>query len=115
MCWWLSRSASSAPYASTRLHSWLIGRSTDVDTFSPGAVCPSIRLRMDSTAACERRKRSASASCSRSSSSSECSVSIKGLPNWLASYRPKKMVRRAFSVSVRDALLPLVHRSRDSE
>src|SRR5215471_1515865 len=79
MCWWLSRSASSAPYASTRLQSRLSGRSTEVDTFSPGAVCPSICLRMDSTAACERRNRFASALSSRSSPSSKCSVSIFGL------------------------------------
>ena len=39
-------------------------------------VCPSICLRMDSTAACERRKRFASALSSRSRPSSRCSVSI---------------------------------------
>ena len=45
MCLWLRRSASSAPYASTRLHSWLSGRSTEVETFSRMVVCPSICLR----------------------------------------------------------------------
>ena len=76
MCLWVSRSASSAPYDSTRLHSWLSGRSTEVDTFSLGAVCPSICLRMDSTAASELRKRFARALSSRSRPSSKCSVSM---------------------------------------
>ena len=60
MCLWFSRSASSAPYASTRLHSWLSGRSTEVETFSRIVVWPSICLRMESTAACDRRNRLAS-------------------------------------------------------
>src|ERR1022692_4656908 len=61
-------------------------------------VCPSICFRMDSTAACERRKRFASALSSRSRPRRRCSVSMYGLPNWLASYRAKKITLRAFSV-----------------
>src|ERR1043166_7997586 len=98
MCLCDRRSASSAAYASTRLHSLLSGRSTDVDTFSRIVVCPSICLRMDSTEACERKKRLVSALSSRNSPSSKCSVSMYGDPNWLASYRAKKITRLAFSV-----------------
>ncbi len=76
MCLWLSRSASSAPYAKTRLHSWLSGRSTEVDTFSRTVVCASICLRIDSIAAWDRRKRFASALSSRKRPSKRCSVSI---------------------------------------
>ena len=61
-------------------------------------VCASICLRIDSTDALDRRKRLASALSSRSSPSSRCSVSIHGLPNWLASSRATKITRRAFSV-----------------
>ena len=46
---------------------------------------PSICLRMDSTAACERRNRFASVLSSRNRPRSRCSVSMNGLPNWLAS------------------------------
>src|SRR6201987_1251092 len=53
---------------------------------------------MDSTEAWERRKRFVSALSSRKRPSNKCSVSIYGEPNWLASYRAKKMTRRAFSV-----------------
>src|SRR5580765_541600 len=98
MCLWLRRSASSAAYANTRLHSLLKGRSTDVETFSRIVVCPSICLRMDSTDACERRKRLVNALSSRNRPSSRCSVSIYGEPNWLASYLAKKITRLAFSV-----------------
>jgi hypothetical protein len=45
-----------------------------------------------------RRKRLASALSSRIRPSSRCSVSMYGLPYWLASYRAKNMTRRAFSV-----------------
>src|SRR5271156_1525848 len=61
---------------------------------------------MDSTEACERRKRFVSALSSRKRPSSKCSVSIYGEPNWLASYRAKKMTRRAFSV-YRSNMFPL--------
>src|SRR5579859_1992285 len=98
MCLWLRRSASSAAYANTRLHSLLKGRSTEVETFSRIVVCPSICLRMDSTDACERRKRLVNALSSRNRPSSRCSVSIYGEPNWLASYLAKKITRLAFSV-----------------
>ncbi len=37
ICLWLNRSASSAAYASTRLHSFESGRSTDVRNFLPGS------------------------------------------------------------------------------
>src|SRR6266568_3646904 len=70
------RSASSAAYARTRLHSLLNGRSTEVETLSRIVVCPSICLRMDSTEAWERRKRLVRALSSRSSPNSRCSVSI---------------------------------------
>ncbi len=49
ICLCESRSASSAAYASTRLHSLLKGRSTEVETFSRIVVWPSICLRIDST------------------------------------------------------------------
>src|ERR1700751_1372043 len=61
---------------------------------------------MDSTEAWERRKRFVSALSSRKRPSSKCSVSIYGEPNWLASYRAKKMTRRAFSV-YRSNMFPL--------
>src|ERR1700733_1701588 len=61
---------------------------------------------MDSTEAWERRKRFVSALSSRSRPSNKCSVSIYGEPNWLASYRAKKMTRRAFSV-YRSNMFPL--------
>src|SRR5580658_9428623 len=61
---------------------------------------------MDSTEAWERRKRLVSALSSRNRPSSKCSVSIYGEPNWLASYRAKKMTRRAFSV-YRSNMFPL--------
>src|SRR6202161_2891589 len=61
---------------------------------------------MDSTAAWERRKRLVSALSSRRRPSSKCSVSMYGEPNWLASYRAKKMTRRAFSV-YRSNMFPL--------
>src|SRR6267154_3571014 len=61
---------------------------------------------MDSTEAWERRKRFVSALSSRRRPSNKCSVSIYGEPNWLASYRAKKMTRRAFSV-YRSNMFPL--------
>src|SRR5882757_9942213 len=61
---------------------------------------------MDSTEAWERRKRFVSALSSRKRPSNKCSVSIYGEPNWLASYRAKKMTRRAFSV-YRSNMFPL--------
>ncbi len=76
MCLCESRSASSAAYASTRLHSFESGRSTEVDTFSRIVVCPSICFRIDSTDACDRKKRFVSALSSRSNPSSKCSVSM---------------------------------------
>ena len=76
MCLCESRSASSAAYASTRLHSFDSGKSTDVETFSRMVVCPSICLRMDSTEACERRNLLVSALSSRSNPNSRCSVSM---------------------------------------
>ena len=76
MCLCESRSASSAAYCSTRLHSGLRGRSTDVETLSRIVVRPSICLRMDSMEAWERRKRLVSCLSSRSRPSSRCSVSI---------------------------------------
>src|SRR6266481_1748102 len=57
-----------------------------------------ICLRIDSTEAWERRKRLVKALSSRNKPSSRCSVSIYGEPNWLASYRAKKITRLAFSV-----------------
>ena len=73
ICLWLNRSASSAPYAKTRLHSWLNGRSTEVETFSRTVVCASICLRIDSIAACDRKKRLASTLSSRRRPSKRCS------------------------------------------
>ena len=58
------------------LHSFESGRSTEVETFSRICVWPSICLRIDSTAACDRRNRLASALSSRSRPSSRCSVSM---------------------------------------
>ena len=62
-------------------------------------------------AACERRNRLASALSSRSRPSSRCSVSMYGLPNWLASYRAKKMTRRAFSVYRSNISLTVLQRA----
>jgi hypothetical protein len=48
---------------------------------------------MDSTAACERRNRFASV---LSSCKTPNNRSMKGLPNWLASWRAKKMTLWSF-------------------
>src|SRR5215471_1271219 len=61
---------------------------------------------MDSTDdAWERRNRLVRALSSRSKPKSRCSVSMYGEPNWLASYRAKKITRLAFSV-YRSNMLP---------
>jgi len=51
---------------------------------------------------------------SRSSPSNRCSVSMYGLPNWLASYRAKKMTLRAFSVYRSNICVPVLQRARAS-
>ena len=70
----------------------------EVDTFSRMIVRPSISFLMDSMEECERRNRLVRLLSSRIKPKSRCSVSIEGLPYWLASYRAKKITRRAFSV-----------------
>src|SRR5215469_10562573 len=97
-CLWPKRSASSAAMFRMRLHSALRGTSTDVEMRSRMVMRASISLRMDSIEPCWRRKRLARALSSRIRPSSKCSVSIYGLPYWLASYLAKNMTRRAFSV-----------------
>src|SRR5713226_2338048 len=97
-CLWPRRSASSAAILRMRLHSALSGTSTDVEMRSRMVMRPSISLRIDSIEPCWRRKRLASALSSRIKPSSKCSVSMYGLPYWLASYLAKNMTRRAFSV-----------------
>src|ERR1700732_4465306 len=97
-CLWPRRSASSAAMFRMRLHSALSGTSTEVEMRSRMVMRASISFRMDSIEPCCRRKRFASALSSRIKPSSKCSVSMYGLPYWLASYRAKKMTRRAFSV-----------------
>src|SRR6266702_1269238 len=97
-CFTPSRSASSAAIFRIRLHSALSGTSTEVEMRSRMVIRASISLRMDSIEPCCRRKRLASALSSRIKPSKRCSVSMYGLPYWLASYRAKKMTRRAFSV-----------------
>ena len=93
-----SRSASSADMFRMRLHSALSGTSTEVEMRSRIVMRASISLRIDSIDPCCRKKRFASALSSRIKPSSKCSVSMYGLPYWLASYRAKNMTRRAFSV-----------------
>src|SRR6202171_2780279 len=92
------RSASSPAIFKMRLHSALRGTSTDVEMRSRMVMRASISLRIDSMEPCWRRKRLARALSSRIKPSNRCSVSMYGLPYWLASYRAKKMTRRAFSV-----------------
>ena len=72
----LGASVTAACFTVALLHSWLNGRSTEVETFSRIVVCASICLRMDSMAAWERRKRLARALSSRKRPSRRCSVSI---------------------------------------
>ncbi len=81
-----------------RLHSALNGTSTEVEIRSRIVMRASISLRIDSIDPCCRRNRLASALSSRIKPSSKCSVSMYGLPYWLASYLAKNMTRRAFSV-----------------
>src|SRR5216684_916696 len=97
-CLWPSRSASSAAILRMRLHSALNGTSTEVEIRSRIVMRASISLRIDSIDPCCRRNRLASALSSRIKPSSKCSVSMYGLPYWLASYLAKNMTRRAFSV-----------------
>src|SRR5882757_832225 len=97
-CFTPSRSASSPAILRMRLHSALSGTSTDVEMRSRMVMRASISLRIDSIEPCWRRKRFASALSSRIKPSSKCSVSMYGLPYWLASYLAKNMTRRAFSV-----------------
>src|SRR5215831_2292565 len=97
-CLWPRRSASSAAMFKMRLHSALRGTSTEVEMRSRIVMRASISLRMDSMEPCWRRKRLARALSSRIKPRSKCSVSIYGLPYWLASYLAKKITRRAFSV-----------------
>src|SRR5260221_5875342 len=97
-CLWPRRSASSAAMFRMRLHSALRGTSTEVEMRSRMVMRASISLRMDSIEPCWRRKRLARALSSRIKPSKRCSVSMYGLPYWLASYLAKKMTRRAFSV-----------------
>jgi hypothetical protein len=73
-----------AAYDELESYSYAVAH-TEVDTFSRNVVCASICLRMDSTDAVDRRKRLVSALSSRRSPNTKCSVSIHGLPNWLAS------------------------------
>src|SRR6266404_3249838 len=97
-CLWPRRSASSAAILRIRLHSALSGTSTDVEMRSRMVMRASISFRIDSIEPCWRRKRFASALSSRIRPSNKCSVSMYGLPYWLASYLAKNMTRRAFSV-----------------
>src|SRR5712691_2527450 len=97
-CLWPRRSASSAAILRMRLHSALSGTSTEVEMRSRIVMRASISLRIDSIEPCWRRKRLARALSSRMRPSSRCSVSMYGLPYWLASYLAKNMTRRAFSV-----------------
>src|SRR6266700_867062 len=97
-CLWPRRSASSAAILRMRLNSALSGTSTDVEMRSRMVMRASISLRIDSIEPCWRRKRLASALSSRIRPSSKCSVSMYGLPYWLASYLAKNITRRAFSV-----------------
>src|SRR5437667_5094915 len=97
-CLWPRRSASSAAIFRMRLHSALSGTSTEVEMRSRIVMRASISLRIDSIEPCWRRKRLARALSSRIKPSSRCSVSMYGLPYWLASYLAKNMTRRAFSV-----------------
>src|SRR5260221_11559820 len=101
-----------------RLHSALRGTSTDVEMRSRIVMRASISLRIDSIEPCWRRKRLARALSSRIKPSSKCSVSMYGLPYWLASYLAKKMTRRAFSVyrsNTLNLLLPLGYPSQASQ
>ena len=97
-CFTPSRSASSAAIFRMRLHSALKGTSTEVEMRSRMVMRASISFRMDSIDPCCRRNRLARALSSRIKPSKRCSVSMYGLPYWLASYRAKKITRRAFSV-----------------
>src|SRR3989454_485498 len=97
-CLWPRRSASSVARFRMRLHSAERGTSTDVEMRSRMVMRDSISFRMDSMEPCWRRNRLASALSSRIRPSRRCSVSMYGLPYWLASYRAKKITRRAFSV-----------------
>src|SRR5215469_12200617 len=97
-CLWPRRSASSAAMFRMRLHSALRGTSTEVEMRSRIVMRASISLRIDSMEPCCRRKRLARALSSRIKPSNRCSVSMYGLPYWLASYLAKNMTRRAFSV-----------------
>src|SRR6266568_3663617 len=97
-CLWPRRSASSAAMLRMRLHSALSGTSTDVEMRSRMVMRASISFRIDSIEPCCRRKRLARALSSRIKPSKRCSVSMYGLPYWLASYLAKNMTRRAFSV-----------------
>src|ERR1700674_841473 len=97
-CLWPRRSASSAAIFRMRLHSALSGTSTEVEMRSRIVMRASISLRIDSIEPCWRRKRFARALSSRIKPSRRCSVSMYGLPYWLASYLAKNMTRRAFSV-----------------
>src|SRR5215469_9332649 len=97
-CLWPKRSASSAAMFRMRLHSALRGTSTEVEMRSRIVIRASISFRMDSMEPCWRRKRLARALSSRIKPRSKCSVSMYGLPYWLASYLAKKITRRAFSV-----------------
>ena len=97
-CFTPSRSASSAAIFRMRLHSALKGTSTEVEMRSRIVMRASISFRMDSIDPCCRRNRLARALSSRIKPSKRCSVSMYGLPYWLASYRAKKITRRAFSV-----------------
>ena len=92
------RSASSPAILRMRLHSALSGTSTDVEIRSRMVMRASISLRIDSMEPCWRKKRLARALSSRIRPSNRCSVSMYGLPYWLASYLAKNMTRRAFSV-----------------
>src|SRR5215470_9840465 len=97
-CFTPSPSASSAAMFRMRLHSALNGTSTEVEMRSRIVMRASISLRIDSIDPCCRRNRFASALSSRIKPSKRCSVSMYGLPYWLASYLAKNMTRRAFSV-----------------
>src|SRR3989442_4048756 len=81
-----------------RLHSWLIGTSTEVGMRLQMVMRDSISLRMDSAQLCGGKKRMARALSSRIRPSKRCSLSMYELPYRLASYRAKKMTRRAFSL-----------------
>jgi len=86
MCLCVRRSDSSAAAFSARLDSSEKGRSTEVETFSRISVRPSISLRMLSIEAFALgKKRLVRFLSSRISPRRRCSVSMYGLPNWLAS------------------------------